>query len=246
LTRCISEALTKSGLPQASVVVMPNVSHGVVQKLLVRNDIFDLVIPRGGYTLVKDVEEKSTIPVLSHSSGGARIYVDVSADLSMALKIIIDAKTDKPAACNSVDTVLVHQKIAHLLIPKLTEALKEYGVVIKNNRNAQWDREFLDLYINIGEVANVSDAISHIQKYGKGHSECIIAQDKKVIDEFVVGIDVAAVFVNCSPRLHDGGVFGKSMEMGIATGKLHARGPVGLNELTSYKWIAYGNGQIRG
>ena len=241
----IRKALAKSDLPESAVTVLTAVERSQVRKLLKRNDIFDLVIPRGGYSLVREVERESNIPVLSHSSGGARIYVDKSADFEMAKCIVIDAKTDKPATCNSVDTVLVHKEIAQHFIPKLKQALHDKGVLIYETSQAKWEKEFLDLKVNIGIVENVEDAVIHIQKNGKGHSEGIIAKDKRVIKIFTANIDAAAVFVNCSPRLHDGGVFGMGMETGIATGKLHARGPVGLNELTSFIWIATGKGQTR-
>lgn len=240
LYQCIQEALLKSDLSKYLVILIKEKT--IVNSLLKENNYIDLVIARGGYNLVKIVQDKSKIPVLAHSAGGARIYVDKSADLKEAEKILINAKVNKPSVCNSLDTVLVHKYIASKFIPLITNKLKSYGVeVIKNN----WDQEFLGLQVNIKIVENVTDAVKFINKYTKKHSEGIIATDKKVINEFVNGIDTAAIFINCSTRFHDGYEFGMGAEMGIATGKLHARGPVGLKELATYKWEVYGNGQIR-
>ena len=186
--------------------------------------------------------EKSNIPVLAHAAGGARIYVDKSADLEMAEKIIVNAKITKPAACNSVDTILVHRAIARTFVPKITNALHRKDVAIVNG---QWDTEFLALKVGIQVVKDSNEAIAFINQHTKKHTEGIIATDTRVIRDFVNGIDAAALFVNCSTRLHDGYVFGLGSEMGISTSKLHARGPVGLKELTTYKWEMYGTGNIR-
>lgn len=240
LHECIMEALRRSALDPDSVGFVTKRSD--VNHLLQQHESIDLVIARGGYGLVKAVLHESTIPVLAHAAGGARIFVDETADLLIAQKIIINAKTSKPAACNSLDTIVVHQHIAGEFVPAIISRLKDKGVAIVKN---DWDTEFLGLRVSIKIVKDVEQAIHFIHIHSKRHSEGIIAADKKVIDYFIQSVDAAAVFVNCSPRLHDGYVFGLGSEMGISTGKLHARGPVGLTELTTYKWEVYGHGHIR-
>jgi glutamate-5-semialdehyde dehydrogenase len=260
LFRCIQKALEENHITKHVVLFLDTTDRMVVTQLLKQREYVDVIIPRGGYELVKKVVEESAIPVLYHSEGGARIYVDESADLAMALSICVNAKTSRPATCNSLDTVVVHEKIAARFLPKLFDRLGEYNVLIKIDKKDQgyssklkvtevseedYKTEFLDYVIAIKIVKGIDEAIGFIQKYSKKHSEGIIAVKKKVIRKFVNSIDAAALFVNCSTRLHDGGVMGFGAEMGIATGKLHARGPVGLKELTTYKWVAYGEGQVR-
>lgn len=242
LYECILGALDKTRLDRETISFIPSSDRRVTNNLLKQHDFIDLVIARGGYGLVKAVLSQSTIPVLAHAAGGARIYIDESADLQMAEKIILNAKMSKPAACNSLDTVVIHQKLAGDFMPALISKLKEFDVkIIKDD----WDSEFLGLSMSIKVVKNVEEAVRFINLHSKKHSEGVIAEDKKIIDYFVDHIDAAALFVNCSTRLHDGYVFGLGSEMGIATGKLHARGPVGLKEITTYKWEVYGRGQIR-
>lgn len=242
LYKIIIEALKKSEIDVNSVYLIDDPDRKITNTLIIMPDYIDLVIARGGYAMVKAIQENSRIPVLAHSAGGARIYVDKSADLGSALKIIINAKTGKPAACNSVDTVLVHQDIAEIFLPGLYESLKSNSVKLIKNI---WDTEFLDLKISVKIIKDKEAAVKFINKYSKKHSEGIIAGDKNTVDYFIRSVDAAALFVNCSPRLHDGYEFGLGSEMGIATGKLHARGPVGLRELTTYKWIAEGEGHVR-
>lgn len=239
LFACIRDALLKSCFSSEMVSHVTNKKETL--HLLQQNKFIDLVIARGGYEMVKDVQSKSKIPVLAHSVGGARIYVDDSADLKKATKILLNAKTSKPSACNSLDTVLIHKNISKEFTKKLVKQFQSVGVRIVNN----WRKEFLGLTVGIKIVEDVDDAVLFVQKYSKKHSEGIIAENKKAIEKFVSSIDSAAVFVNCSTRFHDGFEFGMGTEMGIATGKLHARGPVGLRELTTYKWVAGGKGQIR-
>lgn len=241
LYKCIQSALDKSNISELAVGFVDD--RKTVDYLLKQNKFIDLVIARGGYELVRKVIDTSKIPVLAHASGGARIYVDQSADLLMAEKIIINAKTDKPSACNSLDTILVHKDIATDFIPKIISKLQNMNVSIKEG---DWDTEFLDLTVGIKVVNSADDAISFIQKHTKSHSEGIVASNQEVINQFINSLDAAAIFINCSTRLHDGFEFGLGSEIGISTGKLHARGPVGLKELTTYKWEVYGNGQIRG
>ncbi len=240
---CILAALKESGFIKETISFISSSDRKIIDDLLKQHEHIDLVIARGGYELVRRVLEKSTIPVLAHAAGGARIYVDKSADLSIAQKVIINAKISKPAACNSIDTIVVHQDIAAGFIPSITNALSKVNVAVVTDED--WDKEFMELSINIKIVKSAEDAIIFINQHSKKHSEGIIATDKNVVKQFTNSVDSAALFVNCSTRLHDGYVFGLGSEMGISTGKFHARGPVGLKELTTYKWEVYGNGQIR-
>lgn len=237
---CIQEALKRENLPKEAITLVKD--RNVMDKLLKEDKYIDLVIARGGYDLVKKVMIQSKIPVLAHSEGGARIYIDKSADLKIAERVIINAKISKPSACNSLDTILVHKDIASKFVPKIIDKLKSLNVEIAKNN---WEREWLALKMNIKIVNDVYAAIKFINKYSKKHSEGIIATDKEVIDVFIKGLDTAAVFINCSTRFNDGYEFGMGSEMGISTGKLHARGPVGLQELATYRWEAHGNGQVR-
>ncbi|MES2135272.1 MAG: glutamate-5-semialdehyde dehydrogenase [Patescibacteria group bacterium] len=257
LYECIRIALKKSKLPEESVHFISSSERAVTNDLLTQNDFIDLVIARGGYQMVKAVMNASTIPVLAHAAGGARIYVDKSADLHMAEKILINAKITKPSACNSLDTILVHKNIAQKFVPHIVRALEKNGVTVlgddashtlagtKRATASDWDTEFLGLSVTIKVVSDVVEAGVFVNAHTKRHSEGIIAKNKTVQRAFVNAVDAAAIFINCSPRLHDGYVFGFGAEMGISTSKLHARGPVGLKELTTYKWEVYGKGQIR-
>ncbi|OGG52396.1 glutamate-5-semialdehyde dehydrogenase [Candidatus Kaiserbacteria bacterium RIFCSPLOWO2_12_FULL_53_8] len=255
LYHCIQNALKKSGFAKDTVSYVQD--RSAVSKLLKQHTHIDLVIARGGYSLVKAVLSDSTIPVLAHAAGGARIYIDQSADLKMAEKILVNAKISKPAACNSLDTIVVHKKIASRFIPRITDMLRARGVRVLGDALSRkfsavgtmtekdWDTEFLGPTVGIKVVSDVAEAITFINHHSKRHSEGIVASNKKIIRQFTDSVDAAAIFVNASTRLHDGYVFGLGSEMGIAAGKLHARGPVGLKELTTYKWQIYGKGHIR-
>ncbi len=255
LYKCIMDALERAGLDKNLISFVWD--RGFINTLLLQNEFIDLVIARGSYGLVKAVQDRSLIPVLAHSAGGARIYIDKSARLPYVFDILINAKTSKPAACNSLDTILVHKQISDSFILEMVKRLKdarvtvlgdEYISKLTNTRKAKkndWDTEFLDLVVSVKIVDNVDGAIKFIKQHTKKHSEAVIATNSGVINKFTRSIDAAAIFINCSTRFHDGYEFGMGSEMGIATGKLHARGPVGLKELTCYKWEAYGDGQIR-
>ncbi|MBI5613978.1 glutamate-5-semialdehyde dehydrogenase [Candidatus Gottesmanbacteria bacterium] len=243
LYHCILAALEKAGFAREVVSFISSSDRKITDNLLKQHKYIDLVIARGGYELARSVLHKSMIPVLAHAAGGARIYIDKSADTFLAQKIIINAKTSKPSACNSIDTIVVHKDIANDFISDITNALKKANVEVMSNED--WDKEFLGLSINIKIVKDIDEAISFINEHSKKHSEGIIATDKNVIEQFMNSVDSAALFANCSTRFHDGYVFGLGSEMGISTSKLHARGPVGLKELMTYKWEVYGNGHIR-
>lgn len=243
LISCIQKSREKAGIDQDCVEIIQERERFL--DLIKSGKGLDLVIARGGYELVKTITENSSVPVLAHSAGGARIYIDKSADLKIAQDVVINSKVSKPGACNSLDTVIVHKDVDKSFVKDLINNLENLGVKVLEGKTQDWNREFLDLTLNIKIVEDVEEAIGFVKKYTKGHSEGIIAEDKKVIDTFVNNIDSAAVFINCSTRFHDGFEFGMGAEMGIATGKLHARGPVGLQELTTYRWEVYGNGQTR-
>ncbi len=236
------QALRMHDMPEAGVLFLDTTDRTVVSWLLKQEHSIDVVIPRGGYGLVRAVVEQSRIPVLYHAAGGARIYVDQSADVDMAVDICVNAKTSRPATCNSLDTIVVHEAVAKEFVARVTEELKRHGVEVVED---DWSTEFLSLKVSVKIVKDTDEGIAFIRQYTKRHTEGIVATDQNVIDLFVSSIDAAAVMINCSTRLHDGGTFGLGAEMGIATGKLHARGPVGLNELVTYQWVATGNGQIR-
>ena len=243
LFTCIKSALKKSRLPYNAVSFIESENRSITNDLLKQNDVIDLVIARGGYEMVKAIMALSRIPVLAHAAGGARIYVDKSANLEMAEKILVNAKITKPAACNSLDTILVHQEIAEKFMPQITKAMSSKKVIVK--RAMDWDKETLSLVVGIKVVKDVKEAVKFIHQHTKLHTEGVIAKDADVIDYFTKSVDAAAIFINASTRLHDGYVFGLGSEMGISTSKLHARGPVGLKELTTYKWQIYGKGNIR-
>lgn len=269
LINCIWKALDIHGINKDVAVFLDTTDRTVVSQLLQQQEYIDVVIPRGGYDLVKKVANESKVPVLYHAAGGARIYIDKSADLEKALLICVNAKTSRPATCNSLDTVVIHEEIINEFLPQLIDKLEKYKVKILIDQNLDqnskvkdqrynlklktlnkaeekdYQTEFLDYILAVKIVKNIDEAIDFITKHSKNHSEGIVAEDKLAIEKFVTLIDAAGIFVNCSTRLHDGGVFGLGAEMGISTGKLHARGPVGLRELTTYKWVAFGKGQIR-
>jgi glutamate-5-semialdehyde dehydrogenase len=263
LAKLCQAALAEAGLPIGAVGFIDSSDRQATYHLLKQAKYIDVLIPRGGYELVKAVVENSNIPVLYHAEGGARIYVDASADLELACQVIINSKTNRPSTCNTLDTVLLHRAIAAELLQTLLPQAKAAGVTVRADgetfklvgpeladliepaTEADWSTEYLNLIMSVKIVETASEALTFIRRYSKRHTEGIIATDQAVITSFISSIDAAALFVNCSTRLQDGWIFGLGAEMGISTGKLHARGPVGLEELSTYKWIALGNGQLR-
>jgi glutamate-5-semialdehyde dehydrogenase len=263
LVGLIKEALQEAGLPAGAVGFVNSAERAATLQLLKQDKFLDVLIPRGGYELVRAVVENSAIPVLYHAEGGARIYVDPSADLKMAQQIVFNSKTSRPSTCNTLDTVVLHRAIANSFLTSALPELRAAGVEVRADEKAfrlvepeiasllkpanaeDWSTEYLDLIMSVKIVESLPEALEFIRRYSKRHTEGVVANDEQVINTFVASIDAASLHVNCSTRLHDGAVFGLGAEMGIATGKLHARGPVGLEELTTYKWVAQGNGQIR-
>lgn len=258
ITAIIHTALRDAGLPEDVVQLIDSTDRAVTMQMLRLDRYIDVLIPRGGYDLVRTVVNNSTIPALYHAEGGARIYVDKSADLDMAAEVSVNAKAQRPGVCNAADTLVVHSAIAGDFLQRVVPQLQAANVQVRGDTHARelmpqivaasdedWNTEYLDYIIGIRVVEDLAEALDFIARYSKRHSEGIIAGDPAVIETFLNSVDAAALFVNCSTRLHDGNVFGLGAEMGIATGKLHARGPVALDELTTYKWIATGTGQIR-
>jgi glutamate-5-semialdehyde dehydrogenase len=222
------------------------------------NKYLDVLIPRGGADLISAVVQNSTVPVIETGVGNCHIYIDEFADAEKAVAITINAKTQRPGVCNAAETLLIHEKVASKILPVVGEELNKKGVEIRGDNRVReilpfsvplveedWSKEYLDLIIAAGVVDSLEDAIRHINHYGSGHSECIITENYSHAQEFLDKVDSAAVYVNASTRFTDGNEFGFGAEIGISTQKLHARGPMGLKELTTTKYIIYGNGQVR-
>jgi len=257
--KVIAAALEDAGLDRNCIQLVETTDREVVSKLLKAQGKVDVVIPRGGKSLIKAVVENSTIPVIKHYEGICHVYVDDGADLAMASDICFNAKVQRPGVCNAMETMLVHESVAAEFLPEITARLQRAGVEmrgcaksravcpsIKNDATEEdWRTEYLDLVLSVRVVNDLDVAVEHINTYGSQHTDSIVTRDVSRADEFVARVDSACVFVNCSTRFSDGGEFGLGAEIGISTEKLHARGPMGLKELTSYKWVAHGNGQVR-
>ena len=228
-----------------AVQLVKTTDHEGVRELVRMPEYVDVAIPRGGERLIRAMCEAALVPVLKHYKGVCHVYVDEGADLEMALKILDNAKTQRPGTCNAAECLLVNAKEAAKFMPMVEAWSKEKGVTL-HETDVDWGMEFLSLDINVGIVMDVEEAIEHINNYGSHHSDAILTQTPANAKRFLAQVDSSAVFENCSTRFNDGGEFGMGAEMGISTDKLHARGPMGLEELTSYKYIVTGNGQIRG
>lgn len=261
LADIMRNAIESVGLPRGCISLIEDISRETANRLMKLNDYVDVLIPRGGAGLINAVIQNSTVPVIQTGEGNCHIYVDKSADVKMASEIVFNAKTSRPSVCNAVETVLVHSDAAKSVLPAIAEKLKEKQVEIRGCERTReilsgiyqvvpasdedYYTEFLDYILAVKVVDSINEAVSHIEKYGSGHSEAIITNDYKNADLFVCLVDSAAVYVNASTRFTDGGEFGLGAEIGISTQKLHARGPMGLKELTSVKHIVYGSGQVR-
>ena len=258
IVKYLREGLVEAGLPAGSIQFLPFLEREAVKILLRLNDYIDLIIPRGGEGLIKTVTEESTIPVIKHYKGICHVYVDEYADLNMAINISYNAKVQRPGVCNAMETLLVHEKIASDFLPPMVEKFRKVGVELKGCGKTReiipdiekateedWTTEYLDLILSIRIVKDIEEAIRHINFYGSHHSDAIVTRDYRKAKKFLEEVDSAAVYVNASTRFTDGGEFGMGAEIGISTDKLHARGPMGLEELTSYKFIIFGDGQVR-
>ena len=251
------KALAAAGFSADFVQLMTDTSREKATELMQLTEYIDVLIPRGGAGLIKSVVENSRVPVIETGTGNCHIFVDESADLENATKIILNAKTQRPGVCNACERVLIHKAIAADYLPALCKALAEAGVELRGSEAArafypqiviedEWYAEYLDLIIGIEIVADVNAAIAHINQYSTGHSEAILTESYANSQQFLNDVDSAAVYINASTRFTDGGEFGLGAELGISTQKLHARGPMGLRELTSSKYIIFGSGQVRG
>ncbi len=254
----LNDAAVRHGVPRGALQFVATSDRDAVRGLLEMNDLIDLVIPRGGEGLIREVAKLSKIPVIKHYKGVCHVFVDVKANLKKAEAIVLNAKTQNPGVCNAMETLLVHEAVAAKFLPLVGRSLAEKGVELrgcektrrlihdaKAASEADWSSEYLDLILSIRVVKDLAQAVEHIEKYGSHHSDAIVTEDKKAAAEFARTVDSACVFLNCSTRFNDGGEFGMGAEMGISTDKLHARGPMGLEELTSYKYVVAGNGQTR-
>lgn len=258
ITAVIRKALEESRITPDAVQLITDTDRAVTAQFMKLNRYVDVLIPRGGAGLIRAVVDNSTIPVIETGTGNCHIYVDKDGDVEKAVPIIINAKTQRIGVCNACESLLIHKDIREMLLPRLGAALKEYHVEIRGDEQVlsilpeavaateeDYGREYLDYILSIKTVAGVEEAIAHINKYNTGHSDAIITENKETADSFLKQVDSACVYVNASTRFTDGFEFGFGAEIGISTQKLHARGPMGLKELTSYKYTVVGNGQVR-
>ena len=258
LAGCIADALEENGLPKEVVQLIPMRDREAVNVLLKQEDSIDVMIPRGGEGLIRFVTANSLIPVLKHYKGVCHVYVDKEADLEKAKAICLNSKVQRPGVCNAMETMLVHRDVAEAYLPLVGAAFKEAGVTLKGCPEtrkylawadeaveADWPAEYLDLTLAVKVVDSVEEALDHIAAYNSGHTESIVTTNGETAKRFVQGADSSAVMVNASTRFNDGGELGLGAEIGISTSKLHAFGPMGLEELTSRKFVVYGDGQIR-
>ena len=263
LAGVVQQAATRAGVPEGAVQFMENTDRSLVNHLLKMGDIIDLIIPRGGAGLIKFVKENAIMPVVSGGIGVCHTYVDRSADMDKAVAIAFNAKVQRPTVCNALDTLLVHKDIAPRYLPLVASEWVEAGVemhcdeqalaILKSDSSLKlvpatdedWGKEFLALVAAVKVVDSLDEALEHIERYGSGHSEAIVTEEYGAAMRFLNEVDAACVYVNASTRFTDGGQFGLGAEVGISTQKLHARGPLGVKELTSYKWIIFGSGQVR-
>jgi glutamate-5-semialdehyde dehydrogenase len=263
LVNVMQDALEASGLPRDAVQLVPGTSHESVKHLITARGLVDVVIPRGGAALIRSVVEDSTVPSIETGIGNCHVYVDKDADVDKAVRILVNAKAQRPSVCNAAETFLVHQDIASAFLPKALTALKDAGVTVHGDdriaayvdasgvgfapvTDEDWEVEYYSYDIAAGVVDSLDEALRHIRKWGSGHTEAIVTDSVAAAKRFISGVDAAAVMVNASTRFTDGGEFGFGAEIGISTQKLHARGPMGLPELTSTTYVVTGDGQVRG
>lgn len=258
IVNILTEAVKEAGLPENSIQLVEDTSRETATKMMKLNEYIDVLIPRGGAGLIQAVVKNATVPIIETGIGNCHIYVDENCDFEMAKNIIVNAKVSRPSVCNAAEKMLINENIAYEFLPLIVKALRENDVEIIGDDKVQaiindvtaateedWSREYLDYIIGVKIVKDLDDAITHINKYGSGHSEAIVTESYKNSQKFLNKVNAAAVYVNASTRFTDGSEFGFGAEIGISTQKLHARGPMGLKELTTIKYIIYGNGQIR-
>ena len=263
LAKLVQEAVIGAGVPDGAVQFIDNTDRALIDRLLEMSDIINLVIPRGGSGLIRFVSERATMPVVSGGVGVCHTYIDQSADVAKAVAIAFNAKVQRPTVCNALDSLLVHVDIAEHYLPLVAAEWAKAEVEMHCDKRAlailklqpslklipatddDWGKEFLSLVAAVKVVASLDEALEHIECYGSGHSEAIVTEEYQAAMRFLNEVDAACVYVNASTRFTDGGQFGLGAEVGISTQKMHARGPLGLKELTSYKWIIFGSGQVR-
>lgn len=258
LHQVLADALEPAGLPRDAVQLVPVTDRAAVGHLLTRSDAIDLTIPRGGAGLIRRVVAEARMPVLKHYDGNCHVYLDQHADPDMAEAIVLNAKVQRPGVCNAAETLLVHRGVAATLLPRIAERLIAHGVELRGDPEARalvpamipatpedWDTEYLDLTLAVAVVDSLDAAIDHINRHGSKHTDAIVSRDLESVRRFAARVDTAAVMINASTRFNDGGQLGLGAEIGISTDKLHARGPCGLRELTTTKWIVTGSGHIR-
>ena len=258
LAHVLQDALESAGLPRTAIQLIENTDRAAARRLMTLNGFVDCLIPRGGASLIKTVVENATVPVIETGTGNCHVYVDKDADFCMAADIVINAKVQRPSVCNSAETLLVHESIANTFLPLIGQKLADAEVEIRADDSARaylpnavsaaeddWYTEYNALILAVKVVGSLEDAIAHINTYGTQHSEAIVTENYAAAEAFTNGVDCAAVYVNASTRFTDGFEFGFGAEIGISNQKLHARGPMGLEELTTYKYVVRGSGQIR-
>lgn len=258
VTSVLQAALERAGLPRTAVQLVQDTSRESSREMMGLVGYLDLLIPRGGAGLIRAVVENARVPVIETGVGNCHVYVDESADIDMAAEIIFNAKTSRPSVCNAIETILVHEKIAERALPAIAARLREKRVELRGDdrtrailpeavpaSEADWETEYLDYILAVRVVDSLDEAVAHIARYSSGHSECIVTRDLRAAEAFTARVDSAAVYVNASTRFTDGGEMGLGAEIGISTQKLHARGPMGLNEIVSYKYVIRGDGQVR-
>ena len=260
IARALSAGAVKAGLPGEVIQLVPFTDREGVRLLAQMDRYLDVIVPRGGHALIDAVVEHARMPVIKHYHGVCHVYVDQAADLVMAEEIAVNAKCQRPGVCNAMETLLVHRDVAEKFLPAVADALRAKGVELRGDRRTSevlgsgvkaameedWTTEYLDLILSIRVVDSLEAAIDHIEHYGSHHSDSIVTTDEAAARKFLAAVDSAAVFWNVSTRFSDGGEFGFGAEIGISTDKLHARGPMGLEELTTYKYLVTGDGQVRG
>lgn len=257
IAQILQEVLVRNGLPKEIISLLPDSSREGVAKLIKEDAYVDLIVPRGGEGLIKYISQNSSVPVVKHDKGLCHTYIHADANSDKAIAIAINAKCQRPGVCNAMETLLVDKAIAKEILPKLYKRFVDAGtklkgcavtkqfIFIESATDEDFNTEYLANELNIRVVNNVDEAIAHITHYGSGHSEAIITENYSAAEKFLDTVDAACVYVNASTRFTDGGAFGFGAEVGISTNKLHARGPMGINELTTYKFKVYGNGQVR-
>jgi glutamate-5-semialdehyde dehydrogenase len=253
----LRSVLAKNKLPEQAIALLPDSTREGVAQLIVQDKYVDLIIPRGGSELIKFVSANATVPVVKHDKGLCHTYIDKDANHEKAISIAINAKCQRPGVCNAMETLLVHQNVAPYILPPLYEAFINEGTQLKGCDNSRkfidiqcathedYDTEYLANILNIKVVKDVNEAIYHINKYGSGHSESIISENYSIVNKFLDEVDAACVYANASTRFTDGAAFGLGAEVGISTNKLHSRGPMGVTDLTTFKYKIYGNGQVK-